>query len=111
MTDMITRVARAILKRRYYEPEFYSDVESFYLDCDPDLVMEAEADARAAIEAMRKPPVQYMQQYPPFGIVDDKGRWTGWYPGNEIRGYIWRDMIDAALASPPTPADVNGERT
>lgn len=55
MSEMITRVARAILKRRYYEPEFHTNEESFYLDCDPDHVMEAEADARAAIEAMREP--------------------------------------------------------
>ena len=57
--DMVERVARAILKARYYdcEPEMYgNDVERFcdemYSEFD-DLVAESEHEARAAIEAMQ----------------------------------------------------------
>jgi len=91
MTDMITRVSRAILKRRYYEPEFYTDEESFYLDCDPDHVMEAEADARAAIEAMREPTDEMLEAMAApfewgFGVSDARE--------------AFQRAIDAALASP-----------
>lgn len=56
--DMVERVARAILKARYYdcEPEMYGSVERFYDEIYSefdDLVAESEHEARAAIEAMQ----------------------------------------------------------
>lgn len=54
--DMIERVARAILKARYYdcEPEMYgNDVGAFFAGIDSDLVHDAEYEARAAIGAMQ----------------------------------------------------------
>lgn len=57
MTDMIERVARAILKVQFYDGEeiFYDGMDGFYRDIDPDHYFTAMAMARAAIEAMRKP--------------------------------------------------------
>lgn len=93
MSDMITRAARAILKRRYYEPDLHGDLESFYASCYPEHVMEAEAEARAVIEVMRKPTRE---------MIDScgTGECAKWAPG------AWLNYIDAALAS-PTP---EGER-
>lgn len=56
--DMVERVARAILKARYYdcEPEMYGSVERFYDEIYSefdDLVAESEHEARAVIEAMQ----------------------------------------------------------
>lgn len=106
--NMITLAARAILKRRYYEPEFYTDEESFYLDCDPDLVIEAEADARAAIEAMREPtPEMIAAGWRSVNLHKQRLGIARLGPGPSLSdGYT--AMIDAALAS-PTPED--GERT
>jgi len=92
--NMITLAARAILKRRYYEPEFHPDLESFYASCYPEHVMEAEAEARAVIEVMREPTPEMIRE------ASD---------GPNTSARIWRSMIDAALASPPTPEDA-GER-
>lgn len=50
------RVARAILKARYYdcEPEMYgNDFNVFFASIDGDLVYAALDDAKAAIEAMQ----------------------------------------------------------
>lgn len=56
--DMVERVARAILKARYYdcEPEMYGSVERFYDEIYSefdDLVAESEHEARAAIESIQ----------------------------------------------------------
>lgn len=54
--DMVERVARAILKARYYdcEPGMYgNDVGAFFAGIDSDLVRDAEYEAKAAIEAMQ----------------------------------------------------------
>lgn len=56
--SMVERVARAILKRRYYdcEPEAYgNDVDGFIWKLDPDHIFDANDEARAAIEAMANP--------------------------------------------------------
>lgn len=58
MSEMIERVAMAILKRRFYdcEPEVYNnDVNEFAWKLDPDHIIDAHDEARAAIEAMREP--------------------------------------------------------
>jgi len=52
--DMVERVARAILKARYYdcEPGMYgNDVGVFFAGIDSDLVRDAEYESRAGIEA------------------------------------------------------------
>ena len=54
--DMVERVARAILKARYYdcEPGMYgNDVGAFFAGIDSDMVHDSEYEARAAIEAMQ----------------------------------------------------------
>lgn len=52
---MIERVARAILKARFYdyEPHAYGNsIDQFYREIDPDHVEASEYEARAAIEAV-----------------------------------------------------------
>lgn len=54
--DMVTCVAQAILRRRYFdcEPDAYgNDFEVCILNLDPDHIIDAHDEARAAIEAMR----------------------------------------------------------
>lgn len=53
--DDVMRVARAILKARFYdcEPEMYGSVEEFFASMFSEHVDEAVQEARAAIEAMR----------------------------------------------------------
>lgn len=56
--SMVEKVARAILKRRFYdcEPEAYGHREdTFWEDLDPDHILDAHDEARAAIKAMREP--------------------------------------------------------
>lgn len=106
MTDMITLAARAILKSRYYEPEHHPDLESFYASCYPEHVMEAEAEARAVFDVFGEADDAFMD------LVADRahdGRFSRsgeTYP--VLRNFL-RAFVDAALASPPTPEDVNGE--
>ena len=57
---MIERVARAILKRRFYdcEPDMYVDLDWFFWVMENesgDIWSDAQDEARAAIEAMREP--------------------------------------------------------
>jgi len=100
MTDMITRVSRAILKRRYYEPQFHTNEESFFTSCDPELVMEAEADARAAIEAMREPTDEMIAAgWRSVTLHKQRAGIARLGPGPSLSdGYT--AMLDAALASP-----------
>lgn len=53
--DDVMRVARAILKARFYdcEPEMYGSVEEFFASMFSEHVDEAVQEARAAIEAMQ----------------------------------------------------------
>jgi hypothetical protein len=55
---MIERVARAILKARFYdcEPDMYNGLDGFYHEIDEEHVEDARREARAAIEAMRSAP-------------------------------------------------------
>lgn len=74
--DMVERVARAILKARYYdcEPGMYgNDVGVFFAGIDRDLVRDAEYEARAAIEAMQ--PAILAEREQCAKIADESASW------------------------------------
>jgi len=63
MSGMIEKVAKAILKARFYdcEPEMYSnDLATFYAELDDEHFESAHSEARAAIEAMREPSDEFL---------------------------------------------------
>ncbi|MGC4393720.1 hypothetical protein [Agrobacterium sp. M50-1] len=62
--NMIEKVAMAILKRRYYDPEpqmYGNDPEAFFYQLDPDHILDAHDEAKAAIEAMREPTPEMLE--------------------------------------------------
>jgi hypothetical protein len=54
MDDLIEAMARAILKTRWYdcEPDAYDNLESFWIEIDPDHWIDARDEARAALAAI-----------------------------------------------------------
>lgn len=98
-SEMVERVARAILKRRFYdcEPEMYgTDLDQFYRDLDPDHWFDAVAEASAAIEAMMTPTDAMLKA----------GDIPGWDDSVtvDLAGEIWQAMLSAAL-HPPSPKE------
>lgn len=93
MSSMVERVARAILKARFYdyEPHAYgNDVDLFFREIDPEHMYEARDEARAAIAAMREP-TEAMK----YAFNKD---WQAWM-NHEIddEDHLYKAMIDAAL--------------
>lgn len=94
--EMVSRVARAILKARFYdiEPDMYDhDIEWFHESVYPEHKDDAEAEARAAIEAMRElsPGVFRIMREDIEAISD------GWFPSDGVKA-VWENAIDAALS-------------
>lgn len=76
--NMIERVARAILKVRFYdcEPDAYGyREETFWKELDPDHIIDAYDEARAAIKAMREPTQAMMVQMEIAGGAGMRGVW------------------------------------
>lgn len=89
--SMIERVARAILKARFYdcEPDMYNGLDGFYHEIDEEHVEDARREARDAIKAMREPT---------DAMVDAALGATGIYEdGSNDYLVHYRSMIDAAL--------------
>lgn len=125
--NMIARVARAILKARFYdyEPGAYdNDLEKFFRVVDQDHVEDAEYEARAAVAAMREPdPIMLAHALPSRDIEIDKeavllcerachilepngfpakGHADGMHAAQQLLA-DWRNMVDAALETPSRP--------
>lgn len=87
---MKERIARAILKRRFYdcEPDMYGgDLDRFFAEIDSEHMHEARDEAEAVLDAMREP----------TGIMALMGAGSIELPS--IYGEIaWQVMIDAAKA-------------
>lgn len=105
MSEMIERVARAILKVRFYDPEpqMYSGLDNFFSDIDEEHLIAARDEARAAIEAMREPAKAQLEAAEDIVVgFDDFATGDGnIYLG--IPGYpkkardVWAVLVDAAL--------------
>lgn len=93
MTDVVDKVAKAILKARYYdrEPEMYgNNLDSFFSEnIDEKHMIIAKDEARSAIESMRD------------AIPNDEmmsAMWSMSYCNTKESFYsCWSSMIDAAL--------------
>ena len=103
----IDEVARAILKARFYdcEPEMYgNDLDAFFREIDADHIVDAHDEARAAIEAMREPTLEMMED----GDRSYRATATSGISGMTIEAQIrskcvrfgegWRAAIDVALS-------------
>lgn len=93
---MVERVARAILKARYYdcEPEHYNGLEDFFATIDDELVHQARAEACAAIAAMREPSESMADAARGEAVRLRFDR----IPEHDVTRCIFVAMIDAALA-------------
>jgi len=96
---MIERVARAILKRRYYdcEPDMYVDLDWFFWVMENesgDIWSDAMDEARVAIAEMREPTVAMIDSGVAFALNVSIGREYNWsaYVADKHRA-----MIDQAL--------------
>lgn len=94
---MVERVARAILKARFYDPEpdmYGHDLERFHREMDPDQADEAKREARSAILAIREPSEKMVDSGVAFALNVSIGREYNWstYVADKHRA-----MIDAAL--------------
>ena len=93
MTDtMKERIARAILKRRFYdcEPDMYGrDLERFFAEHEDGLMVEAQDEADAVLDAMREPTERMIEG----GVTADHGGTLG---SRTIK--CWQAMIDAAIS-------------
>lgn len=91
--DMVEKVARALCVKHYSE-RFQKPVTDDHVAINVDANYRLFLDeARVAIEAMREPT---------DGMADQGDRECGEYGCSEMRmKYIWRSMIDAALAEKP----------
>lgn len=72
--NMIEKVALAILKCRYYDPEpqmYGNDPEAFFFQLDPDQTLDAHDEARAAIAAMRDPTDAMVEAL--YSALDERG--------------------------------------
>lgn len=94
MSEMVERVARAILKARFFdrEPAAYNSLGEFYRTLDPEHIHEARDEARAAIEAMREPTKAMTAVH-----NDMAGNELSWDADAECAAVVYRAMIDAAL--------------
>jgi hypothetical protein len=89
---MIERVARAILKSRWYdcEPDMYASLETFFDEIDEEHIDQARQDARAAVEAMRE-----LDESMIMVGIEDHG-WGDCEMSEML--FRWQAMIDAAKA-------------
>lgn len=106
--EMVERVARAILKARFYvgDEELYDGLDDFFAGLDADLMEEARFQARAAIEAMQDASfdvldagvcheVTAFRDYPAQAQVTLEHAHVS---GQHING-LFNAMIDAALST------------
>jgi hypothetical protein len=91
--DMVERVRNAILKARFYdyEPHMYESLEAFIEQIDEEHKFDAEGEARAAIEAMRKPTEAMMWAALCRSGMED------WDHIDSRLEAAWQASIDAAL--------------
>ena len=103
---MIERVARAILKRRFYdcEPDMYVDLDWFFWVMEnesAEIWSDAQAEARAAIEAMREPTPEMQAAIPAQSYTIEHYHGSGHHREFPTLSAgplgIWRAMIDQAL--------------
>ncbi len=103
-SGMVERASRAILKSRFFdcEPDAYGgDLEAFYRNLDPDHVIGAHFEARAAIQAMREP-TEAMTDAADLADHEYTVRTFGRHSAiMQQSGYDhWVAMVDAALSEP-----------
>lgn len=108
-SEMIERVAKALLKARFYDYEpgaYENDLEKFFKVVDPDHVEAAEYEARAAIEAMREPSKQMIAagDEEKEACIDqgadsdaDGNSYPYTYINSDLPARVFRAMIAAAL--------------
>ena len=90
---MKERIARAILKRRFYdcEPDMYGgDLERFFAEIDSEHMHGARDEAEAVLDAMQSPTTEMKRR---------GARVNG--QGFDFAHETWRVMIDAAKAEGP----------
>lgn len=97
MTDtMKERIARAILKRRFYdcEPDMYGrDLERFFSEIDPQHMHDARDEVEAVLAAMRDPDEKMLN----FGACHvDQNRDV--FDEGDIALSVFQAMIDAAIS-------------
>lgn len=93
---MIVRVRNAILKARFYdcEPEMYESLEAFIETMDPEHLLDATVEARAAIEAMRGADERLSV---PGGLAIEESLFEDGECAFGAAASAWDAMIDAAL--------------